>query len=736
MKNNHLAYFITTIVLLSLLSLPASPAPTMKVSLLDHFSFAAFTDTHIGSRYQFPLYRTARHLDALADDTTNGTPLLDFAIHLGDLINRNTAQASGYDLPPTVNQYTNNLAAILLSHLHLPIYPVIGNHDIDDYQLHPDNPHDLTLDLLDELPITTPMYALMDKGILFLFVPELTGITWTHPAEYAWLNFMTTQYHNTTTIICCHQTIPDTTTNSTTPYRGKQDTNYWTDLFQHNPQIKLWIHGHNHDIKWYQNTHTTGHSQPVIDFGHEMAFSEPSPQMAWDLHTPVNRITLYTITAHDITTTAWEDTGTGGHYAPGYNHTMTVNTTFDLQAPGWYAIPVVLQDNEIQLMNLKMISSNITLQLAGIKPLDLFVDPYLQAPPGSHEVILGFGNDTSGNVNWTNPGMLVHGPTQLTFPSKYPDNASLQEDGRSGPPYHAFPMGTTAAAVYGQTYTITLTARCLTGNGTILVNASCSNSFSQYSTLPGSNHTVLSHRFSAENETISNTYRVPNDCHAWFLQGTLDFTDDADYEVTRFSIQRTNTSFVTEDFKLQLTHQWYNVSGPLTENQFVNFTVDPRLLAMNQGVMTVYPLIGGNNVGLANLIFNEPLLLGQNACFQITNHTQNTVNITLTTTITHTSPALMTIWQSTLFKHHPIITERLTRILLAIAPQFLKHYITPNATSTFNLFPFNTNPSYQNVTLTAQDHSNKTHVSPNGNIWWTCPGPDTSERRLQITFNP
>ena len=278
-----------------------------------------------------------------------------------------------------------------------------------------------------------------------------------------------------------------------------------------------------------------------------MAFSEPYPQMAWDLHTPINRITIFTITAHGITTTAWEDVGAGGHDAPGYSHTLDINTTFDPAAQGWYAIPVVLQDNEIQTMNLKMISPSITLQLAGIKPLDLFVDPYLQAPPGQdNETILGFGNDTSGNVNWTNPGMLVHGPTQLTFPSKYPRNESPQEDGRSGPPYHAFPMGTTAAAASAQSYIVTLTTRCLTGNGTINVTVSCSDAstHTQYSILPQSNHLVISHRFGIQNETISGTYTVPNWDYAWFLQGTLDFTDKTDYAVTQFSIQRKNTSAV------------------------------------------------------------------------------------------------------------------------------------------------------------------------------------------------
>ena len=47
-------------------------------------SFAAFADTHIGVRYQYPQHRTADHLDKLGNDLVNSTSLLDFAIHLRD----------------------------------------------------------------------------------------------------------------------------------------------------------------------------------------------------------------------------------------------------------------------------------------------------------------------------------------------------------------------------------------------------------------------------------------------------------------------------------------------------------------------------------------------------------------------------------------------------------------------------------------------------------------------------
>ena len=114
----------------------------------DQLSFAVFTDTHIGARYQYPWYRMADHLDDLGDDLTEQTSKLDFALHLGDIINHNTAQVNGVRLPWFVNKYKNNLQRFLLSHLHLPFHCVIGNHDVNDYELNPDDPHNLTKSLI------------------------------------------------------------------------------------------------------------------------------------------------------------------------------------------------------------------------------------------------------------------------------------------------------------------------------------------------------------------------------------------------------------------------------------------------------------------------------------------------------------------------------------------------------------------------------------------------------------
>ncbi len=729
------------LLLASTLAIPLHPQTQATTPPDACLRFAAFTDTHIGIGYEHPGYHLAHRLTQLATDLTTATPPCDFSLHLGDLINHNTAQIHGTGLPSLVNQYANNLKASLIQPLNLPFFYVLGNHDLDDYQRNPTNPHNLTQTLLDETSLIQPTYAIMRDNILFLIIPELTSITWTHPTLYEWLDTMTSHYHNTTTILCCHQAIEDTTReDSHTPYRGKQDTTYWTSLFQRNPQIIMWIHGHNHEPDWLIANHSTGLTAPVQQFGHPIAFTSPYPQMNWKPFRDEDRIVIYTINATTITTRAWRETDTGGRWATGYDHSWTINTSFDPDTPDWYATPVFLQDNETQCTDLKLISPKITLQLTGTSPMDLFVDPHIESPNGSrYECILGFGNDSSGNVEWTDPGMRVHGPTMLTFPVKYPDNASVQEDGRSGPLYHSFPMGTIGAAVPGQTCDFTITARCPSGSGNLRLNVSCSDwgTRTQYSTLSGSCREVLTHRFGPTNETITGQYMVPADQNAWFLQGELQFLNTTDYEVSLFSIQRTHDSNMTEDFHLSLGGRWYNSSGPLACGEQVNFSIDPEELADAQGVMTFTSRINGNRNGMAVLVFEEPILMGLNARFRVTT-TDGGYELTLTKTLTRTSPLLMRIWESPVFQKMPRATELLVRVMLAAGMDtLLKTLFIRNDSdlcSTFELLPFSTDPLYSGVNVTAMDGSGIRHQSLNGNLWWSCNGPDLGETIVRVRF--
>lgn len=671
----------------------------------NQLSFAAFADTHIGAKYQFRYgFAMANHLDKIGKDLVDKTNILDFAIHLGDIVNRNTAHVNGVGLPLFVdhfpfyvNPYKNNLKKYLISHVNLPFHFVLGNHDVNDYEMNPDDPHMLTKSLIDELSMNSPVYAMMRDGILFLVVPELGYVQWTHPVEYEWIEYMTQLYSDTTTVILCHQAIEDTTKHQGSgPYRGKQDMEWWANLFKENPQIKIWIHGHNHYLDWYVNNQSSGDTYPVQEFGHEMAFTAAYPQM--DIYKPYERdkIVIYNITSNGITTATWENNGFGGHWTSEYMHKWDIPTTFNPNTKDWYAFTMFLQDNETQYTDMKILSPNISLQLIGTAPMELFYDSKMESNDSyADEIILGFGNDKSGNVEWTNPGMKVYGPTMITFPEKYPhsDERKYHEDGRSGPPYRSFPMGTICSAVPGQTYNFTMTARCKSGSGRFNMKVNCSDwdTESQYSVLPGSVSQVFSHEFGTNYETIHGTYTVPNDENAWFLQGELNFMDSTDYEVSLFSVKRKQSSDTTDDFHLILSGNWYNVSGTLYENDMVNFTVDPTILCDNEGIINFTAFIDGNRFGMVNLIYKESILLSRNARFRINSVNEQVFNLSLTKTISKSS-------------------------------------------NNFKIYPFSTDSMYEYLNIKTDDGSGYRYKSKNGNIWLTCNLPSNDECNIEVSL--
>ena len=59
------------------------------------------------------------------------------------------------------------------------------------------------------------------------------------------------------------------------------------------------------------------------------------------------------------------------------------------------------------------------------------------------------------------------------------------------------------------------------------------------------------------------------------------------------------------------------VSGFLYEDEMVNFSVNPINLSDADGVMNFTAFIEGNQYGMVNIIFYEPLLMGINARFRL-----------------------------------------------------------------------------------------------------------------------
>ena len=678
----------------------------------NQISFAAFADTHIGGEIETG-WGMADHLDDLTRDTMSNTIPCDFTVHLGDIIMHSTAYVEGEGLPPQHDPYENNFKAFLLQHINMPFMAISGNHDLNDYygESHAgyphngDDPFNLVRKLIDATEMNSYPYAFMKNNILFIALPETDYHMFTKPIIYEYVEYMTRRYPENTTVIFSHQAIEDTTIHdgsATSTYRGKQDRAWWAELFRNNPQIKMWIHGHQHMLDWYQSDHSSGLTYPVEDFGHEMVFSMPYSQADWGGYFEEDRIVIYSVSPDGISTRAWENNGAGGHWVSGYDHNWNVETTYDETAQDWYSFPIFVQDGEIQMTDMKAYSPNMTLELIGTQAMELFYDPTMatQGTTWGGENLLGFGDDTYSEATPTLPGMTVHGPADLDFPPKYPGSAfqggsgAYHEDGRTGQPYHFFPVGTTHAAVPGATYDVVITARSNSGAGRVHVDLSTSDwgTRSQYSTLAGSTQRVISHTFGTTYETVIGTYTVPYDDDAWFLQGYLDFVDATDYDVSLFSIKRSQDTATTDDFGLSLNGTWYNHPGTLQQYERAEFVLNPVDLADENGVIEITASVQGNHFGMARVLYNAPVLMGRNARFTVNSVDGNRTNITL--------------------------------------QDDLSYYA-----DTFKMFPLSR--KYGSVEVTSDDGSAVKRVSGNGNEWIECNTPtETTQVTLDIEYGP
>lgn len=671
------------------------PVPVSEPAM----NFAAFTDTHVGQATRSPNWDFAKHLDLLADDIMDNTLPCEFVVHLGDGAFNTTAFVNGVGLPDNLkSNYRNNLKDFLISHVNVPLHYVGGNIDLTDYSHNPglpgheNDPFVLMKTYINETELNNYPYAFMRNGILFLAVPEMDFEPWTRPATCEWLEFMTTHYRDATTIILSHQAIEDTTPADGAPdsYRGQQDQGWWAGLFQRNPQIKMFLHGHNHMAGWYQGSQSSGFSRPVQNFGHEMVFASPFPGMSWMVgYNPVDSIVVFTVSARFITAKAWRQDGTRGQWTAGFDNTWVVPTTYDQNAEDWYSFPFLIQDGETQETDMKVLSAKTSLQLIGTGPVELFYDPYMETR-GIHtnENILGFDDDPTNKVTANTPGMTVHGPHTMTFPPRHEWDRYCH-DGHGGPPYHSFSVGTTPAAAPGGSYTVTMTARSRTAGGRIKLTMSCSDwgTRSQYSTLAASSREVISHAFGKDYETVTGTYTAPNDENAWFIQGALEFPDATDVDVSCFSIKRARTSDTTEAFQVALNGKTYAAAGKLKRFATKEFPINPVDLADRDGIIRVKASIKGNHFGMARLIYRGPTLMGRNARYRVNGVDGNTFDIALTTRLS-------------------------------------------GFENVFKLFPFSTR--YGGAEIRSAGADGEHHVSKNGNHWITC--GITDSKRLLVTY--
>jgi hypothetical protein len=186
---------------------------------------------------------------------------------------------------------------------------------------------------------------------------------------------------------------------------------------------------------------------------------------------------------------------------------------------------------------------------------------------------------------------------------------------------------------------------------------------------------------------VTGTYTAPSDDNAWFVQGILEFADTTDFDVSFFSIRRTQTSDVTEDFQMTLNGRLYS-AGALQRFATREFPISAVDLADADGVIQLKASVRGNRYGMARLIYKGPLMMGRGARYKVSGVNGNTFDLTLTAKLSGFSNA-------------------------------------------FKLFPFST--KYGGVGVVATDGAGEHHMSTNKNQWISS-DMTAGLKRVQITY--
>ncbi|CAB1061427.1 hypothetical protein D1BOALGB6SA_6200 [Olavius sp. associated proteobacterium Delta 1] len=596
----------------------------------DSISVGMFADTGHGATCALPAYAPSDYLnDMVVDMVTELELQVDMALSVGDLLFDDDigVDSDPADCAMTYQQF--------LEHMNLPFFQTFGNHDIASYGRYgadwSENPYKLTKHVLNETEITSPTYAVSKNNILFLFLGDKGSNYKLHTTQYEWLEYMTARYPDQTTIISSHQGIWGTTLTSRSggaaEYTWYDNSPWWAEFFATNPQVKIFVHGHNHEYSWvlkdqitsemYVQGHGLGETTPY-NLGHQVAFIEaPTHHKNHGPHSS-NQFLVLNVSSGIIGWKLWKHDGNGVGYWNDPNalvqpsfHDWNISTSFDETAEDWYSFPVFLQDGETQILDSKVFAENIRLELIGTEKRELFTNPELDY--FSDYAGLGFvgfyGENPSRTLNFDDGVMRVVGTRTIEFPARYPDDR-MWDGGKSGQMKNWLFHGSVPQLVPGAEYEITLTAKANLSAG-LKVNVKSTDwaNQNQYEILSSSESTVIDVTLDGTVRTYTGTYLAPNDPNVWFITGEVEFVDTANYEIHSFSIKRVGTSDVSENYNLRINDEWYNSAGVLNEYQYQEFIVSPENIADDSGKINFLSNIDGSKSGMARVVYRNPIFL-------------------------------------------------------------------------------------------------------------------------------
>ena len=498
-------------------------------------------------------------------------PNLDFVLCVGDATHASTY--TGW------RKYTQGFTNLV----YLPQFFIFGNHDGCNYYnatyatSYPWKGYEDGKNATGTMLLT---YAFIYNNVLFIVLGDEGDESIITDWQREFLEKITSLYPDKTTVIFSHNTVNDTTQKSGTghSYRCFQNTTWWWNFLHSNPQIKLFVHGHNHAFDAVKKGNVVWVQADSLDalMGEDNSDS---------IYVEIGE-TYILVKNYDAETENWDVSLN----FTGYNN--------NLQATGFekIIIPSKIQDGQtIKLYN-HYIAENYKLYLVGTdnnelaynKDFDYWLNDYYAY------YFCGFYNDDDNFQD----GVAVFNGADTMIASIH-NQARLWRDGKV--PYNM------PVVVPGKTYEVRVKAKADATTADALdvkihfLGKDVSSVISTVTPIAGADLTTSYQWF-------SGTFTAP--AGAWLAQIEFVTYGSNTYYIDAYSIKPVGTSSYTEDFSLTINGETHTYTGTLLDGQMVTFTLNKSTM---QNELQISASIGGNKVGIFMLVYENPLLFSDDA---------------------------------------------------------------------------------------------------------------------------
>lgn len=189
----------------------------------------------------------------------------------GLLIDTGDAHHGGLEIGAADRARADWTAIVSNEFPQLPLLYVPGNHEMLDFRGEDAEWRSCRLGSLG----LRPYWSFDFRGIHFVSVPQMRRVNLVNREMLEWLEFDLDRHRHMTTILLAHQALLGTTfNNGELDYRALVNSDAIFALLNRHPQVKAWMHGHNHtfevvtrDERLYVSNGRIGGFIPPLEWG-------------------------------------------------------------------------------------------------------------------------------------------------------------------------------------------------------------------------------------------------------------------------------------------------------------------------------------------------------------------------------------------------------------------------------------------------------------------------------------